>query len=263
MNHQRIPQNECTVHFCHLFFSSQYIHFFLECSIINLTFYNHLFSFSYQGKKVIMHGGGGGGGLFTKLCPVLATPWTIALQAPLSMGFPRQEYWSGLPFTSPVIMCIFLEFLFALRKSDWIFLSPSYFYLVLVTCFILNLNFIWRMHQSIRAAIQISQTGWHKGQICIFSWSTRLEVPDAGWFSFWKGLSSWFADGYLLTLSSCDLFESTERRWNVWNLVQGFTLTNSFNLCFFLIDPYLQIHLGGHDRRLSSGSGNKSNKSLF
>ena len=30
-----------------------------------------------------------------------ATPWTVAYQAPLSMGFPRQEYWSGLPFTSP------------------------------------------------------------------------------------------------------------------------------------------------------------------
>ena len=30
-----------------------------------------------------------------------ATPWTIARQAPLSMGFSRQEYWSGLPFPSP------------------------------------------------------------------------------------------------------------------------------------------------------------------
>ena len=29
------------------------------------------------------------------------TPWTIADQAPLSMGFPRQEYWSGLPFPPP------------------------------------------------------------------------------------------------------------------------------------------------------------------
>ena len=28
-------------------------------------------------------------------------PWTVGLQAPLSMGFPRQEYWSGLPFSSP------------------------------------------------------------------------------------------------------------------------------------------------------------------
>ena len=29
------------------------------------------------------------------------TPWTVAHQAPLLMGFPRQEYWSGLPFPSP------------------------------------------------------------------------------------------------------------------------------------------------------------------
>ena len=32
---------------------------------------------------------------------LFATPWTAARQAPLSMGFPRQEYWSGLPFPSP------------------------------------------------------------------------------------------------------------------------------------------------------------------
>ena len=30
-----------------------------------------------------------------------ATLWTVAHQAPLSMGFSRQEYWSGLPFPSP------------------------------------------------------------------------------------------------------------------------------------------------------------------
>ena len=30
-----------------------------------------------------------------------ATPWTAAYQAPLSMGFPRQEYWSGVPLPSP------------------------------------------------------------------------------------------------------------------------------------------------------------------
>ena len=31
----------------------------------------------------------------------LATLWTVAHQAPLSMGFPRQEYWSVLPFSFP------------------------------------------------------------------------------------------------------------------------------------------------------------------
>ena len=30
-----------------------------------------------------------------------ATPWTVAHQAPLSMGFSKQDYWSGLPFFSP------------------------------------------------------------------------------------------------------------------------------------------------------------------
>ena len=32
---------------------------------------------------------------------IFATSWTVAHQAPLSMGFPKQEYWSGLPFPFP------------------------------------------------------------------------------------------------------------------------------------------------------------------
>ena len=32
---------------------------------------------------------------------LFVTPWTVAHQAPLSMGFPKQEYWSALPFLSP------------------------------------------------------------------------------------------------------------------------------------------------------------------
>ena len=42
-----------------------------------------------------------GGGLVAKLYLTLAIPWTVACQAPLSKGFSRQEYWSGLPFPSP------------------------------------------------------------------------------------------------------------------------------------------------------------------
>ena len=41
---------------------------------------------------------GGSGGFVIKSCLTFVTPWTVARQAPLSMGFPRQEYWSGLPF---------------------------------------------------------------------------------------------------------------------------------------------------------------------
>ena len=34
-------------------------------------------------------------------CSTLETPWTVAHQAPLSMEFSRQEYWSALPFPTP------------------------------------------------------------------------------------------------------------------------------------------------------------------
>ena len=37
----------------------------------------------------------------TQSCPTLATSWIVACQAPLSMGFCRQEHWSGLPFPVP------------------------------------------------------------------------------------------------------------------------------------------------------------------
>ena len=43
----------------------------------------------------------GGGGLVTTSCLTVMTPWSGPRQAPLSMGFSRQVYWSGLPFPSP------------------------------------------------------------------------------------------------------------------------------------------------------------------
>ena len=41
------------------------------------------------------------GGLVAKLSDSFVTSWTVVHKAPLSIGFPRQEYWSGLPFPSP------------------------------------------------------------------------------------------------------------------------------------------------------------------
>ena len=39
-----------------------------------------------------------------------ATPWTIAFQAPPSMGFSRQEYWSGVPLPSPIFLLRYMIF---------------------------------------------------------------------------------------------------------------------------------------------------------
>ena len=54
-----------------------------------------------EGLEIKLPTSAGGGGLVAKSCLTLVTPWTVACQAPLSMGFSRQEYWSGLPFPSP------------------------------------------------------------------------------------------------------------------------------------------------------------------
>ena len=40
---------------------------------------------------------------------LLATPWTAAYQAPPSLGFSRQEYWSGVPLPSPIIVHLYFH----------------------------------------------------------------------------------------------------------------------------------------------------------
>ena len=50
----------------------------------------------------------GGGGLGAKSCPILVTPWTVACQAPLSIGFPGQNTGVGSHFFS--IVCLLFGF---------------------------------------------------------------------------------------------------------------------------------------------------------
>ena len=59
----------------------------LKCVCVSV--YTHIRTYIY------------GGSLVTKSCPTLATQWAVPHQAPLSMGFPRQGYCSGLPFPLP------------------------------------------------------------------------------------------------------------------------------------------------------------------
>ena len=55
----------------------------------------------------------------------LATPWTVAHQAPPSMGFSRQEYWSGVPLPSPppslavcYSLCLYSD-IYTVRRRQW------------------------------------------------------------------------------------------------------------------------------------------------
>ena len=61
--------------------------------------------------------------LVAQSCPILCNAWAVALQAPLSMGFSRQEYWSGVPFPSPEdLLSAGIEPRFPALKADS---SPS------------------------------------------------------------------------------------------------------------------------------------------
>ena len=52
---------------------------------------------------------------------LLATPWTAAYKAPPSMGFSRQEYWSGVPLPSPRVTCRPLKILMpSFTIKDWL-----------------------------------------------------------------------------------------------------------------------------------------------
>ena len=73
---------------------------------------------------------------------LLATPWTAAHQAPPSMGFSRQEYWSGVPLPSPVV------FAFAVKQKKksycqdqcqgaytfWFFFLEFYDFMIVLIC---------------------------------------------------------------------------------------------------------------------------------
>ena len=60
------------------------------------------------------------------------TPWTVAHQVPLSVGFSKQEYWSGLPFPSPglsikckIYIYIYIKYKYYYSQYEIHFLFPS------------------------------------------------------------------------------------------------------------------------------------------
>ena len=58
-------------------------------------------------------------------CPTLVTPWTAAHQAPPSMGFSRQEYWSGVPLPSPFLNLTLREIVLKVKDFKGWFLFKN------------------------------------------------------------------------------------------------------------------------------------------
>ena len=82
---------------CCFLCSNRFSHFLISCLFLFLfsllefsaCIAQHVFVFCIFFKCFVVG---------AKSCPTLVTPWTVAHQASLAMGFPRQECWDGLPF---------------------------------------------------------------------------------------------------------------------------------------------------------------------
>ena len=72
---------------------------------------------------------------------LLATPWTAAYQAPLSMGFSRQEYWSGVPLPFPWHMLLFPYSSFSILQPDRYFLLFTTLKNIFLNLFLLEYSF--------------------------------------------------------------------------------------------------------------------------
>ena len=85
---------------CCFLCSNRFSHFLISCLFLFLfsllefsaCIAQHVFVFCIFFKCFVVG---------AKSCPTLVTPWTVAHQASLAMGFPRQDYCSGFPFPSP------------------------------------------------------------------------------------------------------------------------------------------------------------------
>ena len=101
---------------------------------------------------------------------LLATPWTAAYQAPPSMGFSRQEYWSGVPLPSPGSQT--LEYLKSLAKLKvwvphskhfWINRSRNLHFNRCLSDSAANDSWraVWKTHQGWIAIHQVSTSFWN------------------------------------------------------------------------------------------------------
>ena len=123
------------------------------------------------------------GGLVTKLCLTLANPWTVAHQAPLSMGFPRQDYSRRLPSPSspgdlpdprikPWVSCIAGRFF-----TNWVNRTGTFFlWAARDVDFLLFSKYSKRntqscLHPGRNSEINPPQTGERKFSKPLISWS--------------------------------------------------------------------------------------------
>ena len=89
-----------------------------------------------------------------QLCPTLSDPWTAVYQAPPSLGFSRQEYWSGVPLPFPIIILLFFNSLYFYNILPVISLC---IYVHMDICLCLHIWFYVKWNHNINALLQFTQ----------------------------------------------------------------------------------------------------------
>ena len=118
-------------------------------------------------------------------CPTLSTPWTAAYQAPPSMGFSRQEYWSGVPLPSPGMApqsVLNLSWLWCF----WFLTTPDHF--IDTTQFWFSWFFFWWNRTDAFFGMKITEAMLCPAQF-IVSWSTWCQYVSL--LVIWT-LDSWY-----------------------------------------------------------------------
>ena len=123
---------------------------------------------------------------------LLVTAWTVALQAPLSTGCSRQEYWSGLPFPSPGdLPSLSNKYILSINRIKW---RVNYWKRGSLWCLNLHVNIQWYVFQ-----IRLTFTSCQPCLIALFSETMgngnlfkELGQPwGMGWGGRWEGGSGW------------------------------------------------------------------------
>ena len=89
--------------------------------------------------------------VFSSVCvpsPVqlIVTPWTVSCQAPLSMGFPKQEHWNGLPFPTPGDQIGMSYVSFICRQKFYLYATWEALCWLFLNCLQFEIIFMSKMH---------------------------------------------------------------------------------------------------------------------
>jgi len=121
---------------------------------------------------------------------LLATPWTAAYQAPLSMGFSRQEYWSGVPLPSP--------------STTWVDSIPHLWnrQAFIDSLLFARLQYVLGSQMCVNEWMQI-QNGYKKVSLC-FHWSenSHKDISSKALSQIWHFLTLFFM--YLSPTLQCE-----------------------------------------------------------